>query len=90
MTVTTLLDRVVLDSHPLARCNDGSPASYYRPLQESASPALANKKMLIYLKGGGYCVPENPLTDITVSGVGCKYSFKQRFAKIVNSSRTFV
>ena len=80
MPVTTLLDRVVLDGHPLARCNDGSPAVYYRPLQESASTALANKKMLIYLKGGGYCVPENPLTDITVTSFGCKYSFKQRFA----------
>ena len=59
----TLLELVRLSDSPLAKCNDGSTAVYYRPpAQEQAS-----NKWMIYLKGGGYCVPGSPLTDITVT-----------------------
>ena len=59
----TVLELVTLSDYPQAQCNDGSTAVYYRPpVSSSQSP----KKMMIYLKGGGYCVPGSPLTDITV------------------------
>ena len=52
-----LLQLVSLESHPLARCNDGTPAVYYRrPMDSFQGP----KKLLIYLEGGGHCVPMDP------------------------------
>ena len=36
---------------------------YRAPVENSQSP----KKMLIYLQGGGYCIPGSPLYDVTVS-----------------------
>ena len=59
-----VLELVSLSAFPQARCNDGSPAAYYRPPANTEKQAA--KKWMIYLKGGGYCVPESPLTDITV------------------------
>jgi len=65
----TLLDLVSLSDYPLAKCNDGSSAVYYRP---PISNNQNTKKMMIYLKGGGYCVPGSPLTDITNCNIRCQ------------------
>ena len=47
------LSLVSLEADPLATCNDGTSAVYYRPpLNKSGD----TKKLLIYLKGGGFCV----------------------------------
>lgn len=44
-----------LSAFPLAQCNNGDPAAYYRPgLEEEEEPP---RKLLIYLKGGGVCFP---------------------------------
>ena len=52
-----LLHLVSLSEHPLARCNDGTPAVYYRrPL----SSPRDTRKLLLYLEGGGLCVPGDP------------------------------
>ena len=67
----TVLDLVSLSSSPLAKCNDGSTAVYYRP---QGSSEEAGSKWMIYLKGGGYCVPGSPLTDITVRQAGWNFS----------------
>ena len=57
-----LLDQIKLDNYPLAKCNDGSTAVYYRkPLNSEQD----TKKILIYLKGGGFCVPFVPGNFIT-------------------------
>jgi len=64
----TQLDLVSLSSSPLAKCNDGSTAVYYRPPDSSEE---AGSKWMIYLKGGGYCVPGSPLTDITNCNIRC-------------------
>ena len=40
---------------PLAQCNNGDPAVYYRPEVEDGDQPP--KKILIYLKGGGVCFP---------------------------------
>jgi len=41
---------VFLDEHPLAVCNDGSPAAYYYRKGAEGSP-----RWLIFLQGGGWC-----------------------------------
>ena len=51
------LKLVSLEADPLAICNDGSPAVYYRPPLNTSGDT---KKLLIYLKGGGFCVPFVP------------------------------
>ena len=57
-----LLDRIQLDEFPMAKCNDGSTAVYYRkPLNSDQD----TKKLLIYLKGGGFCVPFVPGIFVT-------------------------
>merc|ERR1712227_387619 len=53
-TTTTVLDRVSLAAYPLAQCNNGNPAVYYKP-KEPTGP----KKALIYLQGGGVCFPSD-------------------------------
>merc|ERR1712013_978485 len=61
LTVTNAvnnLERVSLSSYPLATCNDNTPAVYYR--QEEESPS---NKFLVYLRGGGFCVPRVPGFD---------------------------
>ena len=45
------LHRHLLSSHPLALCNDGSPASYFLPPQ----PHTPGQPVLLYLEGGGGC-----------------------------------
>ena len=51
------LDLIKLENYPLAQCNDGTTAVYYRkPLNSEQD----TKKMLIYLRGGGFCVPFVP------------------------------
>ena len=56
MTGVNLLELISLSDHPLALCNDGTPATYYRnPLNDDTD----TKKLLIYLNGGGMCVPYN-------------------------------
>ena len=53
-TSGNFLDLIHLDDHPLAVCNDGTTAVYYRkPLNSDQE----TKKILIYMKGGGFCVP---------------------------------
>ena len=54
------MDLVSLKDYPLAVCNDGTPAVYYRQLD---NPERNSRKMLIYLKGGGFCVPFVPGFD---------------------------
>ena len=44
-----------LEDFPLAQCNNGDPAVYYRPELEAGEEPP--KKLLIYLKGGGVCFP---------------------------------
>ena len=49
-----LLELTSLENHPLALCNDGTTAVYYRnPLNMDTD----TKKLLIFLQGGGMCVP---------------------------------
>ena len=51
-----LLELIHLTDHPLALCNDGTQATYYRnQLNEDTD----TKKLLIFLNGGGMCVPNN-------------------------------
>ena len=52
-----LLDLVSLEADPLAQCNDGTPAVYYRRPLSSGEDV---KKLLIYLQGGGLCFPLIP------------------------------
>jgi len=52
-----LLENVPLSAHPKARCNDNSVATYYRQGTE------LGPKVLIYLQGGGFCVPRIPGFD---------------------------
>jgi len=54
-TTGSVLERQSLYSYPLAQCNDKTSAVYYRP--PSMNQQSSVKKMLIYLKGGGHCVP---------------------------------
>ena len=52
-----LLDLVSLKADPLAQCNDGTPAVYYRrPLNREEDV----RKLMIYLQGGGLCFPLIP------------------------------
>ena len=52
-----LLQLVSLESHPLAQCNDGTPAVYYRrPMDSFQGP----KKLLIYLEGRGPLCADGP------------------------------
>ena len=51
-----LLELVHLSDHPLALCNDGTQATYYR---NQLNEETDTKKLLIYLNGGGMCVPHN-------------------------------
>ena len=54
---SNLLNLVSLAAHPLAQCNDGTAAAYYRrPLNSFED----TKKLLIYLQGGGMCAPYTP------------------------------
>ena len=48
------LERVSLVSYPLARCNNGDPAVYYRPRVHQGP-----RRAMIYLKGGGVCFPSS-------------------------------
>ena len=52
-----LLDLVSLEADPLAQCNDGTPAVYYRRPLNSVEDV---RKLLIYLQGGGMCFPLIP------------------------------
>ena len=52
-----LLDLVSLEADPLAQCNDGTTAVYYRRPLNSEEDV---KKLMIYLKGGGMCFPLIP------------------------------
>merc|ERR1711868_141101 len=52
--ITAVLDRVSLAAYPLAQCNNGNPAVYYKP-KDPTGP----KKALIYLQGGGRCFPSD-------------------------------
>ena len=58
-----LLELISLGDHPLAKCNDGTTAVYYRKPLNSAQDT---KKLLISLQGGGMCVP-------FVEGHGCDH-----------------
>ena len=49
------LNLVSLGEHSKARCNDGTAAVYYR--QPLDSPGTDTRKLLLYLQGGGFCVP---------------------------------
>lgn len=49
-----LLELVHLTDFPLALCNDGTQATYYR---NQLNDDTDTKKLLIYLNGGGMCVP---------------------------------
>ena len=46
-----LLDLISLQNYPLATCNDGTPAVYYRHQDNF------KKNYIIFLRGGGFCVP---------------------------------
>ena len=72
-----ILNIIKLDDYPMAKCNDGSTAVYYRkPLNSDQD----TKKLLVYLKGGGFCVPFVPgnffskhIHILTIfKGFGCK------------------
>ena len=52
-----LLFLVTLEDHPMAQCNDGTPAVYYR---KPLNTFQETRKVLIYLQGGGFCVPYVP------------------------------
>jgi len=54
------LERISLDDYPLAQCNDLTTAVYYRHPNVNQQ---SSKKMLIYLQGGGFCVPGDGPTN---------------------------
>ena len=56
-----LLTLSSLSEYPLATCNDGSPAVYYR--EAEAEGVERPGKYLIYLRGGGMCLPFVPGLD---------------------------
>ena len=56
-----LLTLSSLSEFPFATCNDGSPAVYYR--DPDSGGEKRPKKFLIYLRGGGMCVPFVPGVD---------------------------
>ena len=53
---SNFLELVSLENYQMGRaiCNDGTPAVYYRNPLNGASDS---KKLLIFLQGGGMCVP---------------------------------
>ena len=51
--IKNLLSRVTLEAYPAAVTNDGTPAAYY-----VQTDITHETKVLIYLEGGGYCVPK--------------------------------
>ena len=57
MVGENLLSLVTLEDHPMAQCNDGTPAVYYR---KPLNTFQETRKVLIYLQGGGFCVPYVP------------------------------
>ena len=59
VTSERLLELTSLSEYPLATCNDGSPAVYYKEPDHLASSG----NYLIYLRGGGMCVPFVPGVD---------------------------
>ena len=56
-----LLTLSSLSEFPLATCNDGSPAVYYREPETGGEERPG--KYLIYLRGGGMCLPFVPGLD---------------------------
>jgi len=48
------LEKISLEDYPLAKCNDLTTAVYYRHHKINQQ---SSKKMLIFLQGGGFCVP---------------------------------
>ena len=48
------LELISLGEHPLAQCNDGTTAVYYR---KPLNALQDTKKLLIFLQGGGMCAP---------------------------------
>ena len=74
---SNLLNLVRLEAHPLAQCNDGTAAAYYRRPLNSFE---VTKKLLIYLQGGGMCAPYTP-GKITTKGTQNSLSvFTTKFA----------
>ena len=59
-----------LASHPLAKCNDGTPANYYY-----SDDLLHATKLVINLQGGGACYDKQ----------GCKNRLEQKIHKNPNS-----
>ena len=51
-----MLELVSLQDYQMGRalCNDGTPAVYYR---KALNDETDSKKLLIFLRGGGMCVP---------------------------------
>ena len=66
VTSENYLDLIHLDDHPLAVCNDGTTAVYYRKALNSNQDT---KKILIYMKGGGFCVPHVPGKTLLKSSI---------------------
>ena len=60
VTSERLLELTSLSEYPLATCNDGSPAVYY---MSAGRDLPSSGKYLIYLRGGGMCVPFVPGVD---------------------------
>ena len=56
------LERVSLASYPVARCNNGDPAVYYRPGLHQGP-----RRAMIYLKGGGVCFPNSQDFKVIIS-----------------------
>ena len=56
-----LLGRSSLSEFPLATCNDGSPAVYYS--EPDTDGVERPGRFLIYLRGGGMCLPFVPGLD---------------------------
>jgi len=53
-----ILENISLKDYPMATCNDDTTAVYFR--QTERSPA---NKVVVYLRGGGFCVPRVPGFD---------------------------
>ena len=53
-----ILENISLKDYPLATCNDNTTAVYFRQTERSQS-----NKVVVYLRGGGFCVPRIPGFD---------------------------
>lgn len=72
--------RHVVTDDPLAKCLDGSPPVYY--YRRGSSPG----KLIIALKGGGWCTSEEDCYDRSLTALGSSTSYPQCTASVFEAN----